>query len=1580
MKRFFGFFCLLMIVSLAFLMNRKPMPPDRIETSDVLAHLSEMLKGEVPGSPEAAHLVERIVKIKNGDLEEDEAPTEQPDALLEAFAQIKSGPDGRRYRIGYQQRELTRAYKSLTRKRAARPWVERGPGNVSGRVRVVVVDPGDPGFNTWFVATIGGGIWKTTDGGANWRELTKDLATLSTTCLVQAASNPNVLYAGTGMGYGRIVDLKGSGIWKSVDRGESWFQLAATADGQILEAINRIVVDPNNENILLACSNDGFSHLGPKGGVRKSGIFRSSDGGQSWSRVFDPEAVFGSVPDNRVQQIIATPGNFNLLYASVNEVGVVKSTDGGLTWSVSADYFALPSDIGNPPANGFGLAGVSVRTELAVSPTDPNRLYAAVERPRGVADLYMSKNAGNSWILVPDTGNDPNWFNGNGVSGANGSYTAGWFDNTITVHPYNANVVFVGGVNIYRLNIDDRTNSRTSSLSAFRVPNPFGVAVVHADHHWLQAVPTNPGGGQFLLINANDGGLAVSSDGGQNWSSRVGMRSTQFYGVSKKPGENVYFGGTQDNGTWLSAADPDALSQWRSTFGGDGFETAWHINDPNLMLGGSQNNGLQRSRDGGQTWVPVVDTTLGNGPFITKIAYSGTDPDLVFAISSAGVFRSDDFGASWTLTRIGPNWLGYRPFDNVEISQADPQIVWISSRMDIDPPAGIPGGIHVSSDSGLSFRHVSANFPPNLTESSGMGLDPRDPQTAYMLFSAPGQPKILRTRDLGNSWEDVTRFGNGSSAVGFPDVAVFSLIAMPYDPDILWVGTEIGLFVSEDGGASWSFDDSFPHVAVFQLSIWEDQVLAATQGRGIWSVSLPELENNQLPLVTLSPRLLEAAYQPTGNMALTVDLRSAYDETRLLVDGLDVDGFGPNQIAESRTLLYPMDRDGTVNIQVIAKKDGRDLLSSQKQVRVYGKDARTTYNNSFNDLNNNDFDLSGFSLVSVPGFADPILRSLSPYPNGSFLTATLKYPILIPDGPALLSYDDVALVEPGGGSGVFGDPLFFDFVVVEGTNDGVNWVPLADGYDARFNSTWLNTFNNGGNPNASMFVSHSIDLRQNFLPGEQIFIRFSLFGDPGLAGWGWAVDNLKILDDAQGEPQTLEFETLYPWVSHNERFESLLVVNNTGDSRARYTLTARRESGCGERIAGRYLEPGAFLIAPVNQLFTHVDAGPGLAVVLASDSPGLKGRWVTNNLDSATGRSPSQGVGIDLEAVRAGRSELAGSSLLFNFLPQTEGLTAAPVIVNLGEAPTDVSLSFFRRDGTLVLRDETSLVGLQPNRPFARVANTLVPGGDEDLYLLAESDGMPISGVTFVFNDLGETAIGNATGVVPGDTADSDLMYAWISNNADFESILIANNLGENEVTLNLTARRAEGMPESVTATVPAHGFLRETAASLFPALGDGRGYTVTLNADQPNIYGGWVTNNLKAASGRSPAQGVAVRIPGEGAVPSQRVGETILFGFLPVTQGFISAPVVVNLHGEAVDVSLFFYNREGVLVLEDHGTLLGLAPGRPFATVVNTLIPELEEDVYLVARSSGGPISGVAFVFNQGAEPAIGNVTSLDP
>jgi len=1101
--------------------------PAPLPATGPLAELGALLAHTEPGSAEERALTRAVARVR-GKLHQTLPRADNPGAWLEALAQIKTAPDGTTYRSGYRQRALDSALLTRRAPSEALPWVERGPGNVAGRTRAIVVDAADPTGNTWIIATVGGGIWRSRDAGSSWQDLTANLTTLSTTSLAQCKGSPNVLYAGTGMGYGRIVDLQGSGIWKSTDGGDTWQQLESTAEGQILDAINRIVVDPDDPDVLVVCSNDPFSQLSPRGGTRVSGIFRSEDGGTTWEQTFDPDAVLGAQTDNRVQQIVANPENFATLYATVNEVGVIKSIDAGRTWFVSADDFALPSDINNPPGGGTGLSGVSVRTEMAIAPTDTARLYAAVERPRGVADLYMSTDAGQNWSLLTDTGNDPNWFNAFGNSGAGGAYTAGWFDNTIAVHPFDENVVFVGGVNLYRADVTPGLNQRSTVPIAWWIPNAQGLPVVHADHHWIEPIP-GPNS-TFRLLNANDGGVAVSNNGGANWTQLTGMGTTQFYGADKHPTTDAYFGGMQDNGTWFSSAVPTSGSPWSFAIGGDGFEVAWHGSDGNLMLGGSQFGNLSRSADGGATWTAIPEAKAGSAPFISKIANDDVDPDLVFTIGSQGVKRSDDFGLTWTLTPIGGPWLGYRPFCDIEVSVAEPQNVWISSWTALDPGTGQTGGVHVSTDGGLSFSRVDPSIPFAGTEASGIATHPLEPQTAYLLYAAPGVPKVIRTTDLGQTWEDLSGFSGiarslgGSSPTGFPDVAVFSLLVMPFDPDRIWAGTEIGLFESLDGGASWAIaDNGLPSVAVFQMRIVEDQVVVATQGRGVWSVELPELQSWDRPDVTLAPRFSRLGMAPEGALAIDVRRPSAYDSTRVWIDGQLWSRSGANPAADVLELRDMVDQSGTRTVQVESFRNGRRYRNARTAVEVFPAIPTNRLVVDFEDAAEESRWLRDrFRVGTQGGFASRSAHSSHPYTDAVEHILQLETPIRVERENAILFYEDVVLVEPGVPGAPWTSANFFDYVVVEGSDDGVNWRALAPGYDASAHPSWAAAWNDGydGNGNSTgqgssaLLVGHEIDLRNTFAPDTLIFLRFRLHADPAVSGWGWAIDFLSIQGDA----------------------------------------------------------------------------------------------------------------------------------------------------------------------------------------------------------------------------------------------------------------------------------------------------------------------------------------------------------------------------------------------------------------------------------------------------------------------------------
>ncbi len=1180
---------------------------------------------------------------------EEKVKTDQPDKFAEYFRRIKTreGKTKPDYPLGYKIKELKKAKeqvkklaKSNNKITEALPWIERGPGNVGGRTRGLVVDPDDPSHQTWFAGSVGGGIWKTTDAGATWVNKTPDLPNLATVTIVMAKSNHDVMYAGTGEGFYNLDAVEGNGIFKSTDRGETWTQLASTTTNTAFKVINRIVVDPNDENVVIAATNNG--------------IFKSTNGGSSWTNVYS---------SGRIQDLVDNPLNFNTLYATRNSVGVLKSTDGGNTWFSSSE----------------GISGVN-RMEIDIAPSDTNRLYVSAEGSS--SKMFMSLDAGANWVEVIDAStNNYDWLGGQG-----------WYDNTIAVHPYNENIVFYGGIDLWRAEIifdsakgissvkengteafmdykqsdlpflngglgtgedywDEKTatnadfvsveirfgpgksqkahrfinntntyqdyvnvpfevwdiNNNSQLMVSFRdiqndsefnlsssdgdeifvhavpynstnpnfnitdspglkyknlyvitpknaagvnwnpnnlpesnlrinsdyVPvykrnsvaitdgyNQYGESDdIHVDHHNILVIPIDQTTNTFALLNGNDGGIAYSSDGGETWveTDQNGYNTSQFYGVDKKPGADEYWGGTQDNGTWQSPTGTSATasSAYRHRIGGDGFEVAWHYKNGNKMIGGSQYNRFWRTVN---NWNSYEAANVGfNGwgnssisPFISKIASSKSDPDLLFTITREGVYRSDNFAATWTLTPITQFFDNGNYFSQaqVAISIADPQVVWAGVAMTSSRK------LHVSKDGGLSFTPVN-NFD-NIGGISGLDTHPTDPATAFALFSFAGYPKIIRTTDYGNTWTDITGFSSGvPSTNGFPDVAVYCVLVMPYNTDIIWAGTDIGIVESIDNGATWHLaDNGLPNVAVWEMKIVDDQVVVATHGRGIWSVTLPELAGYTPPEVTLSPRINGQVVQSAGGISIHASLRSIYDSTLVMINNSPVSKVIANNVKDT-VIHVPLNMNGEITVYLASFKNGRKYKSSSSSLFVASLlESRRGYVTDFS-ANTDEFLSSGFTFGTVSGFESEAAHTPHPYENSTEYLLLLRVPIVVASTNATLKYDDVAIVEPGEGGTRYGDTEFWDYVVVEASTGGT-WTPLEDGYDARLDNRWLNAYNSGGSGNSSMFRTHTLNLLDHFNPGDTIVVRFRLFADQFVTGWGWTIDNLQIQDQFVG--------------------------------------------------------------------------------------------------------------------------------------------------------------------------------------------------------------------------------------------------------------------------------------------------------------------------------------------------------------------------------------------------------------------------------------------------------------------------------
>jgi hypothetical protein len=458
-----------------------------------------------------------------------------------------------------------------------------------------------------------------------------------------------------------------------------------------------------------------------------------------------------------------------------------------------------------------------------------------------------------------------------------------------------------------------------------------------------------------------------------------------------------------------------------------------------------------------------------------------------------------------------------------------------------------------------------------------------------VLFSFAQKAKVIRTTDLGATWEDLSGFGTDTvSANGFPDVAVYDLLVMPHTPDTIWAGTEIGLFESTDNGMSWHIaNNGLPAVPIWAMTHVEEEVVLATHGRGIWSVEIPGLSAGQ----TFSPLIKDLFQGPNSFLSIDISLRSHYDSSAVFIGGQKFATFAANTQPKDTLIQYPVTQAGALSVLVTAYKDGFALNSVTKNIDVVVlATAQASYQNNFNSPSN-DFTGTGFQIRGETGFSDDAIHTSHPYSNNQNLMYMLTVPIIVADSQAILSYDDVAIIEPGEPGTVFGNTEFWDYVVVEGTPDGINWIPLADGYDARFDPVWLSAYNSSSSGNSTMYRNHQFDLLNNFSSGEQILIRFRLFADGFVTGWGWVIDNLEIQQSgivnigAPGEiAETYQLSQNYPnpfnpTTRINFRIAARnkvkLIVYNTLGQKVRTLVNSELEAGSYKAIWNGRNERGA---------------------------------------------------------------------------------------------------------------------------------------------------------------------------------------------------------------------------------------------------------------------------------------------------------------------------------------------------------------------------------------------------------------------
>ena len=704
-----------------------------------------------------------------------------------------------------------------------------GPATMSGRISALDAVGPDP--LTIYIGAAGGGVWKSTDGGLTVNPVF-DEHSQSIGAIAIDPKDPKTVWVGTGESWTRNSTSVGDGLYKTTDGGDTWQRVGLENS----ERIARVQVSPADGNTVWACAT---GHLWDSHEER--GVFKTADGGKTWKKVLYVDA------DTGCSDLSVDPQDPSILYAGMWQFrrtphsfhsggkgsGLYKSTDGGETWR--------QVKTGLPP-------GEKGRIAVTVAPSRPSVVYALVESADTA--LFRSDDTGESWRQVNNSFNvqvRPFYF----------AY--------LVVDPVDHNTVYKPGL---MLTVSKDGGKSFSSAFGFS----FG-AGPHSDHHALWINPRNPS----ELLLGTDGGVYMSYSQGRQWRHLKSLPVSQFYHVSYDMGQPYrVYGGLQDNGTWSgpSAGLGGTIQNrdWRNIGGGDGFWAFTDPKDPDLVYVEFQGGELSRRRiSTGEE--KVIKPLPGTGDpdyrfnWNTPIHLSPNEPGTIY-MGAQFLFRSRDRGDSWE--RISPDLTtndskkqqqqksGGLTVDNssaenhttifaISESPKNGQVIWVGTD---------DGNLQVTRDGGARWTNVAPNVPglPKGTWVSSVEAGRFDEGTAFATFDGhqTGDMKtyVYKTADFGKTWQPLAT-GAMSAISGYAHVVKQDLV----NPDLLFVGTEFGLFISVDGGARWArFTGKLPKVAVRDLAIHprEGDLIVATHGRGVYIV------DDLSPLRKLTREVLEA--------------------------------------------------------------------------------------------------------------------------------------------------------------------------------------------------------------------------------------------------------------------------------------------------------------------------------------------------------------------------------------------------------------------------------------------------------------------------------------------------------------------------------------------------------------------------------------------------------------------------------------------------------------------------------------------------------------------------------------------------
>lgn len=684
-----------------------------------------------------------------------------------------------------------------------------------GRVTAVTGVASQP--NVFYFGSTGGGVWKTTDYGTTWNNISDGYFETPSIGAIRVAQNdPNIIYVGTGTDGLRSNIITGKGVYKSVDAGESWKHVGLKKVGQI----GAVEIHPTNHNIAFVAAIGQAFNDNPE-----RGVFRTKDGGKTWKKVLFISDKTGFV------DLEFMPSNPDIIYASAwhaqrkpwtiisggEENGIYKSIDGGDTWTKLTN--GLPS----------GIVG---KIDLAVTPADSKVVYALIEAPDGKNGVYRSNDQGETWSHISDK--------------FQLTQRAFYYVN-IEVDPTDADIVYAPVQSNYKSTDGGKT------WGFLRTP--------HGDNHDIWINPNNP----KLQIQANDGGVNITHNGGKTWSTQLNQGTAELYQVEVDDQYPYWlYGGQQDNYTTISVPSLPPYAHQAGAMGlvvnTGGCETGPAVpkpGNPNIVYANCKGKFSVYNKTTGQEQHYYVggQYIYGHNPKnlnfrfqrVAPIHVSPYDPNVIYHASQY-LHKTTDEGKTWEI--ISPDLTAfeadkqmisgspitrdvtgeeyYSTIYSIQESKVKQGVIWIGAN---------DGPVHVTKDGGKNWSNVTPKSLPKGGRVDAVEPSPHDPATAYIAVLryqlGDFKPYIYKTKNYGKSWKLLTNGNNGIPS-DYPTRVVREDTKRK---GLLYAGTEFGLYISFDDGKNWSkFQQNLPVTPITDIKVHREDLVLSTMGRGFWIV------------------------------------------------------------------------------------------------------------------------------------------------------------------------------------------------------------------------------------------------------------------------------------------------------------------------------------------------------------------------------------------------------------------------------------------------------------------------------------------------------------------------------------------------------------------------------------------------------------------------------------------------------------------------------------------------------------------------------------------------------------------------